>query len=563
MLIMKKIYFVVILLAAICSNVFAQPRVIFRQIRGGLNNPLDVVSAGDGSKRLFIVEKGGTIRVIKNDVMLDEPFIDITGHVVSDGERGLLSLVFHPNFKNNKTFFIYFNNVAGEVTLVRLRTRADNPDRADETTAKVLLTIPKPTAIHNGAKLNFGADGYLYFATGDGGGGGDPFNSAQDGSKLLGKMLRINVDNIEVPPYYTIPPTNPYISVPGVRPEIYAGGLRNPYRWSFDRLTHDMWIGDVGEGQWEEVNFRPAANTAATNFGWRCYEGTHAFNLGGCLPESNYTHPIFEYHHDTTGGFAVTGGYVFRDPLFPQLNGWYLTTDHITGHLWKIRSNGAGGWTIVRQPKALSFVSAFGEGEDGDLYAVTLTGLLYRVEAAFETPLPVTLSNFAAQQGTGGINLTWQTSFEQNLKQFEIEYSDNNVEFVKAGIVAARNSINGETYSFLHTGYNKTRIYYRLKMVDLDGTVEYSRTITLDIPVTATNYIANISSNGTIALYLAESFDNVQVVDLQGKVLLKQPIRGRTGKIEITLPSSVTGTVVVRLDNADRKKNFARLVIVR
>jgi glucose/arabinose dehydrogenase len=560
----RKLLFVILLAATSFGGTMAQPTVIFRQVMGGFNSPVDVVSAGDGSHRLFVVEKRGVIRVIKSDGMVQEPFLNITNFVVSNGERGLLSLAFHPDFENNRTFFIYFNNLAGELSVARLQTLANNPDMADINSARILLAIPKPTAIHNGADLNFGADGYLYFATGDGGPGGNPSNSAQDGTNLLGKMLRINVNLSDVAPYYTIPPDNPYVGMPGILPEIFQAGLRNPFRWNFDRLTNDMWIGDVGENLWEELNYVAAGTGAGKNFGWRCYEGSHVFNTTGCMPVTNYTAPIFEYAHDTAGGFSITGGAIFRDPLFPQLNGWYLMSDWVTGHLWKVKPDGAGGWTVTRQPKALTNITSYGYADDDAVYVVTLSGLLFRVEAAVESPLPLTLADFRGEQVTNGNNLSWQTSFEQNLKQFEVEYSEDNAAFTSAGIVAARNVQNGAGYSFTHNINNTKRIYYRLKMVDLDGRFEYSNTITLDVTTPLKNYVSpTIIVNGNVSVFLVESFDRVELIDLQGKILRKQSIGGRMGRIDVQLPAAAKGTVIVRVVNADPKKSFNTKVLVR
>jgi glucose/arabinose dehydrogenase len=558
------ISFISFLLAVIGNNGMAQPTVIFRQFMGGFSSPVDVVNAGDGSNRLFIVQRTGLIRILRDSAIVATPFINLTDSIISTGgEQGLLSLAFHPDYETNRTFFVYYTNTDGEITVVRFQTSIANPDVADASTGKILLNIPKSFTNHNGGDLNFGSDGYLYFGTGDGGSGGDPGNNAQNGNSLLGKLLRLNINNIEVPPYYTIPPDNPYVGDPNVRDEIYSMGLRNPWRWSFDRVTNDLWLADVGQNEWEELNFRESGTTNVVNYGWRCYEGTHEFNTNGCLPASNYNMPIFEYPHDTTGGFSVTGGFVYRGPDFPNLTGYYLMSDFVTGHLWKVIRSGAG-FTVTRQPLARTNISSYGEAENGALFAVTLGGTLFKVEATVDAPLPVTLLNFVGTSGTGGVNLTWETTFEQNIRHFDVEYSDDNIDFTSVGIVAARNAINGETYRFNHTVFNKQRVYYRLKMVDLDGSTEYSKTITLEITGSARNYVfPTLATNGTIGLYLTESFENVEIVDLQGKILKKQHISGRTGRIDIQLPSSAAGTVIVRLSHVDNKKNFAQKVLVR
>lgn len=557
--------FISVLLAAIGNNAMAQPTVIFRQFMTGFSAPVDVVNAGDGSNRLFIVQRTGLIRILRDSAIVAAPFIDLTDSIESDGgEQGLLSLAFHPDYETNRTFFVYYTNTDGEITVVRFQSSAANSDLADATTGKILLTIPKSFTNHNGGDLNFGSDGYLYFGTGDGGSGGDPQNNAQNGNSLLGKLLRLNVNNIDVAPYYTIPTDNPYVGDPNVRDEIFSMGLRNPWRWSFDRATNDLWIADVGQNLWEELNFREFGSTSGVNYGWRCYEGTHTFNTNGCLPAASYNTAIFEYPHDTTGGFSVTGGFVYRGPDFPNLVGYYLMSDYVTGHLWRVMRSGAS-FTVTRQPRSLANISSYGEAENGALFAVALgSGILYKVEAAADAPLPVTLLSFVGTSGTGGVDLTWETTFEQNLRHFEVEYSDNNLDFAPVGVVKALNTINGETYRFNHTVFNKERVYYRLKTVDLDGSYEYSKTITLDLTGAAKNYVfPTIATNGTVGLYLSESFENVEIVDLQGKILKKQHISGRTGRIDIQLPASAMGTVIVRLSHVDNKKNFTQKVMVR
>ena len=558
--------FITVLLTAVFgNNGIAQPTVIFRTYMNGFVQPLDIVNAGDGSNRLFVLQKNGLIRIIRDSAILPTPFINLADSIEADGgEQGLLSLAFHPLHATNRLFFVYYTNTDGDIAVARFRTRIDNPDLADDTSGKILLTIPKGATNHNGGDLNFGDDGYLYFATGDGGGAGDGDNNAQNGNQLLGKMIRLDVDSIEEAPYYTIPATNPYIGNPNVRDEIWAIGLRNPWRWSFDRETNDLWLADVGQNLWEELNFRAAGTTGGINYGWRCYEGNHAFNTAGCLPQSNYISPIHEYPHDTTGGISVTGGFVYRGPEFPNLTGYYLMSDFGSGHLWKVNSNGAGGWNVTRQPNALASVVSYGEAENGALFASTINGIVYKVTTVADAPLPVTLLNFQAQSGTGVVNLSWETTFEQDLKQFEIEFSEDNIDFVVAGIVPALNTLRGEVYRFNHTVFNKSRVYYRLKMVDRDGSSEYSRTLTLDITGSAKNYVfPTIGTNGTIGLYLSETYENVEIIDMQGRLLRKQLLSGRTGRIDIQLPASATGTVAVRLNHLDREKSFTQKVFVR
>ncbi len=306
-------------------------------INSGLSLPVEVVNAGDGSNRLFIVEQNGLIKIYNGTSLLPTPFLSLTTLTAASGERGLLSMAFHPNYAVNGYFFVYYTNAAGDITIARYQVSAGNANQANAASGVVLMNIPKPFANHNGGRLAFGPDGYLYFGTGDGGSGGDPNNFAQNGNSLLGKMIRIDVNNFATPPYYTIPADNPYTTNPGVLDEIWAIGLRNPWRWSFDRLTGDMWIGDVGQSAREEINYRAAGTTGGINYGWRCYEGTLPYNTTGCAAQSTYVSPIFDYpRNNLTGGFSVTGGYVYRGSEFASLNGYYICADYVSGNTWLI-----------------------------------------------------------------------------------------------------------------------------------------------------------------------------------------------------------------------------------
>lgn len=357
-------------------------------VSSGLSVPVDIVDPKDGTGRLFIVQQNGLVKIVSGGVLSPGNFLDVTGIINYDGsERGLLSLAFHPNYSSNRYFFIYYNNTAGDISIAQYRTKASAPDSADPASGKVLMNIPKPFTNHNGGKLNFGPDGNLYFGTGDGGSGGDPNNNSQNGMSLLGKMIRINVDDFTTPPYYTIPPGNPFIGDPAVSDSVYALGLRNPWRWSFDRQTGDMWIADVGQNLWEEVNFRTPANMAGVNYGWRCYEGNHDYNLSLCgtNPSAGKTFPIFEYGHNSSGGFSITGGYVYRGAEFLSLQGYYICVDYSLSNGWLIKPDGAGGWTVLTQNNFPTNITSFGESENGTLYAVKRSGILYKVIASAVT----------------------------------------------------------------------------------------------------------------------------------------------------------------------------------
>jgi glucose/arabinose dehydrogenase len=331
-------------------------------IVSGLQRPVDLQA--DGSGRLFIVEKPGRIRILEEGQLLDQPFLDITDRVGSDGnEQGLLGLAFHPQYSQNGRFFVNYTNTSGDTEIARFQVSGD-PNSADPDSEVRLLGVDQPYPNHNGGVLAFGPDGYLYAGLGDGGAAGDPQGNAQKTDTLLGKVLRIDVDSAEP---YAIPFDNPFGN------EVWAYGLRNPWRMSFDRATGDLYIGDVGQGAWEEIDYLPAGSAGGTNFGWDFREGAHDYEGGG---PDGMVDPVAEYSHPE-GGCSVTGGYVYRGAM-PEWNGIYLYGDYCTGLVWGlIRSN--DGWQ-----KQLLFdmdvtITSFGQDEAGEVYLVSDTGSVYRL----------------------------------------------------------------------------------------------------------------------------------------------------------------------------------------
>lgn len=346
----------------------------------GLPLPMQMVSAGDGTGRFFLVMKAGTVRVYSKAFSLIGTFVTVAGVNSSANERGLLSMVFHPDYKNNGLFYVYYTNTDGNLELARYKV-SNNPDIADDASKKILITIPHPVNNnHNGGELHFGKDGYLYLSTGDGGGSNDPNNNAQNTSVLLGKILRFNVNTSDVAPYYTLPPDNKFGN------EVFAYGLRNPFRWSFDRLTGDMWIGDVGQDKQEEINFRPADSTNGANYGWRCYEGTaNGPNMTGCGPASSYVFPVFTYPTTAANSVSVTGGVVYRGNTFIDLKGYYIAAEYYSGTFFKIKRNGNTQDTSS-QRALISFPVDFMENEDGEVYVVSsgtaTNGRILRLKAS-------------------------------------------------------------------------------------------------------------------------------------------------------------------------------------
>ncbi len=342
----------------------------------GLSSPVDITYAGDGSGRLFIILQGGRIVIFDGVQILSPPFLDITSLVSSGGERGLLGAAFHPNYGGNGFFYVSYTDSAGDSVIARYSESLD-PNRADSTSGVILLTIPQPFSNHNGGQLHFGPDGYLYIGIGDGGSGGDPQNNGQDLGTLLGKIIRIDVDS-GLP--FTVPPDNPFVGIVGAREEIWSYGLRNPWRFSFDRLTGDMFIGDVGQGSWEEVDFQPANSTGGENYGWRLMEGNSCFNPAINCNNGTLTLPILVYDHSV--GCSVTGGYLYRGSKNPNLNGLYLYGDFCSGLIWGAQEDGLGGWNTTVLLDTNFSISTFGEDESGEIYFAHLSatdGAIYQV----------------------------------------------------------------------------------------------------------------------------------------------------------------------------------------
>lgn len=347
----------------------------------GLTNPVDIVAAADGSNRLFVVEQAGRIRIVAADGSVEStPFLDIRDRVRSGGEQGLLSLAFPPDFATKQHFYVYYTNQAGNIVISRFRLTAGVADPSSE---QIILTVPHPQfSNHNGGKLAFGRDGYLYISIGDGGGGGDPFNNAQNPQLFLGKILRLDVESSTSAPY-AIPSSNPFTATTDptdrVRDEIWALGLRNPWRISFDRQTADLYIADVGQGSREEVNFQSATSPGGENYGWRILEGTLPYSTGDT---TGLIAPIVEYDHSAaTGGFSITGGYVYRGNTYrTAFDGLYFYGDFVNGRIWAAQPTETGQWQSQLVLDSPHGISTFGEDAQGELYLADYgSGTLYRV----------------------------------------------------------------------------------------------------------------------------------------------------------------------------------------
>jgi len=338
----------------------------------GLTAPLLVTNAGDGSGRLFVVEQGGRIRIVEAGRLVERPFLDLSGRITSGGERGLLGLAFHPGFgPSEPRFYADYTDPDGNTVVSEFKASTSDPDVADPASERVLLHIGQPFANHNGGGLAFGPDGDLYVGMGDGGAGGDPFGNGQDHDVLLGKLLRIGVEPSGGQPY-TIPPDNPFAASGGAG-EVFAIGLRNPWRFSFDRATDDLWIGDVGQGAWEEIDRARAADGGGRglDYGWNVMEGRSCYGATTC-DQTGLTLPIAVYDHSL--GCAVIGGYVYRGSALPALDGVYLFSDECSGRIWGLSSGGSDDQQPVQLADTGAAIASFGEDEAGELYAADLAG---------------------------------------------------------------------------------------------------------------------------------------------------------------------------------------------
>jgi len=356
--------------------------VVLQKVVGGLKNPVYVTSPHDGSGRLFVVEQGGKIKIIKSGRVLATPFLDISSLVSKGGEQGLLGLAFHPDFKANGLFFVDYTRSNGDTVIARYRRSSTNGNVAVRSSAYPILTVPQPYANHNGGMITFGPDKYLYIGLGDGGSNGDPGNRAQNVDSLLGKILRINVNGGNSHHRYLIPSSNPYVAKAG-RDEIWSSGLRNPWRFSFDHATGDMWIGDVGQSSWEEID-RAYVNGTATNwgrglnYGWHVLEGTHCYPSGTTCSTAGMTMPVTQYDHGQ--GCSVTGGYVYRGPDVPALRDRYVFADFCSGRIWTIPRTASPGVAPQLLVDTSFTISSFGEGGLYELFVVNRGGgTIYRL----------------------------------------------------------------------------------------------------------------------------------------------------------------------------------------
>ena len=351
----------------------------FELLLDGFEQPLYVTGAGDDSGRLFVLEKTGRVWIVKGAERA-EVFLDLSEKVSTQSEQGLLGIAFPPSFADDGVFFASYTRADGASVLSRFRAEGDTAALASE---QVLLTVEQPYRNHNGGMIEFGPDGYLYYGLGDGGSGGDPRGNGQNLATLLGTLMRLEVlrdGDTARATSYGVPDDNPFVGRTDARPEIWAYGLRNPWRFSFDRETGDLWIGDVGQSSWEEIDFQPANSTGGENYGWNLLEGTHPYPSEAAMPEGDFTPPIVEYSRNA--GKSVTGGYVYRGTAIPGLAGTYLYGDYVDGRIWALVRDEDGSVDNRLLAQTHFQISSFGEDDTGELYVVDFAGAIYRIVVA-------------------------------------------------------------------------------------------------------------------------------------------------------------------------------------
>lgn len=558
-------------------------KIILQSVLSGFNQSVDIANTGVATDtRLFIVEKAGVIRIIPDPeamspIMLGTPFLDISSLVDNaGGEQGLLGLVFHPNYATNGRFFVNYIRDPGaglDRTVVAEYQVSADPNVANPTSVQTIIEIEQDFANHNGGDLNFGPDGNLYIGMGDGGSGNDPNNRAQDDNELLGKMLRINVDGIGgasdcgLVGNYNIPVDNPNVlSGTGCR-ETWAKGLRNPFRFSFDRQNGNMWIGDVGQNRYEEIDFQPNG-VGGINYGWRCCEGAHPNpngSLGVCCNPETMTSPVFEVDRTvTTGDCSITGGYVYRGTDHPELHGFYICGDFCSQDLYAINASNPNA--VYKELASNGNISTFGESVDGELYMAALNGAIFKVTAAPGAVLPIDLIDFDGYSKNHINHLNWSVADAKHFSHFDIERSQDGKSFKKIGRVASENSFaEVKQFKFQDTNPQAGNNFYRLKMVDLDGSFSTSKIITLNIAIRPQINVFPQPANQKMTVELQEEeFGNntsIKMLDITGKIVFEQLLSAEnTATIEIEVAAYQAGIYLLILENEFQQ--FSKKILI-
>lgn len=467
------------------------------------SSPVDMQYAPDGTDRLFVLEQSGIIKVFENNgnTTTVKTFLDITDRVTSGGETGLLGLAFHPDYANNGYFYVDYTTPSPLRTHVSRFQVTSNPDSADKSSELVLLEVNQPFSNHNGGRVSFGPDGYLYIGLGDGGSGGDPNDNAQNKTVLLGKILRIDVDNPAPPLNYGIPPDNPFAgNTQGWREEIYSFGLRNPWRFSFDPVTNWLWCGDVGQNAWEEID----TITSGGNYGWRCYEGNHEYNMTGCTG-TDYLFPIWEYSH-SGGNCSITGGFIYRGMRRPELRGNYIYADYCSAKVWDLDYSGVNLTNNLVNTASASVLS-IGVDMNNELYILCSNGKIYEFQPAVGAPTDL----IAGSGGSGTVDLSWidnsdnETGFRIQRKDSTNIFSD--VGTVGAGITTFTDNVGSiATYTYRVIAYNDTAVSNYSNETEIMVT---------QIPVEMISFSVNVSGNKILINWVTATEQNNKGYDIE------------------------------------------------
>ena len=530
----RTLPFLIILLSS--AHFFAQPVVGFTEVSlsgPDLVQPVDITGAGDGSNRLFIVEKRGTIRIIENNVVLDNYFLDIESQVMNSGERGLLGLAFHPDYPASP--YIYVNYViTGTITnrISRFTLNSNDPNDINEDSELIYLEQTGVQSNHKAGDLAFGPDGYLYFGMGDGGGGGDPQNTGQNLNTLLGKILRIDVNTTTGGLNYGIPSDNPFVGIAGLD-EIWAYGMRNPWRISFDRTLGDLWIGDVGQDEWEEVDMIPAGTPGGMNFGWDCKEGNHDYQPNNCSGNAVFTWPIFEYPHNCNPcpdghGESLTGGFVYRGTGYPVLQGCYICADYGSNFLWIIKQTDTDPLTfdvwVQDGTGDVNDLVSFGEADNGEQYACNLGGTLYSISGSGS--LAIEWENVSVTIVPEGHKIDWTLHQTYGVTQFEVQRSFKS-SFDDYNVIAQIQPVADQiSYSYNDPLLYRESVYYRIVASIDDGSLDYSPIVKTRAEPTSKPSLAFNPITNLWGINLPGAWQNGEILlyDLQGKEVLKRVI---------------------------------------
>lgn len=512
-------------------------RIQLQTFATGLGQITDIAHCGDD--RLFVVQQNGNIRIVQpNGTVVPTPFLSISVNTGTN-EQGLLGLCFDPDHATNGYYYVYYSagTGAGTSRVSRFSVDPNNPNATLPGSETILYTRSQPQWNHNGGDLEFGPDGYLYVSFGDGGGAGDPQNNSQNNANVLGTIIRIDVHG---EPPFSIPPDNPFVGVPGVMPEIWASGLRNPWRFGFDALTGDVWIGDVGQNAWEEVDFWPAGDNSGPNFGWRCYEGNAPYNTTGCQPASNYVAPVAVHVTSGSQWCSVIGGRVYRGDPYWRLYGRYIYTDYCLGRYFSLRPNGSGGWINEQiTTTGISGATCIGENSALELFVGNRnTGIVYRLVDVCPMAQPSITVDGNVLTASAGLGYTW---------------------FLNGQAIPGANE---QTFEAGQSGDYAVLVDHGPDCLLLSDVV--------NITITAVTVLADgavkmhpVPTNGLLFLdgLGAEAFDAV-LMDMAGRTLLRQDLRVHDGRATLDLTSLADGNYMLVVRGAQGHELLSRQVSV-